>query len=392
MKNILLFFVLSLVIFGAVSCSGDGNTENGPGITISGHVEFMDEYGQPHPSFLPPAMFALGFSHGDIVRVEIGKDISMVVPFTTGINEIGMYENCLCNYNNNPEDLSVNMMGGCFAERIGSQVGDTIIITLVEKGGYLDRYELLHSVYDTIYSNYGTPERFANFREIRTSGMAHGVLFRSSNPLNPKSNPARCTYADQLAEAVGIKTEIDLADTPEKIQTYSERPDFKSPYCLNLVKNDQTIALGLNGDTFSPAFMQKFAEGLRFMISHEPPYLVHCNEGKDRCGFVSMLLEALAGATYQEITDDYLTTFYNFYGVEKGSESYELRRMLAIDRVIWMTENYSKVGKYDTINWDDISPSTVNYQQAAHDYIIACGLSEGECQALYQRLVTPISN
>jgi hypothetical protein len=61
---------------------------------------------------------------------------------------------------------------------------------------------------------------------------------------------------------------------------------------------------------------------MRFIINNNGPYLIHCNEGKDRAGFVSALLECLMGATLDEVIDDYMVTYYNYYGVEEGSEKY----------------------------------------------------------------------
>lgn len=58
-------------------------------------------------------------------------------------------------------------------------------------------------------------------------------------------------------------------------------------------------------------------------MAHEGPYLIHCTEGKDRAGFVSALLEALVGSSVEEIKDDYMCSFTNYYGVEYGSEQYE---------------------------------------------------------------------
>ena len=68
-------------------------------------------------------------------------------------------------------------------------------------------------------------------------------------------------------------------------------------------------------DFFAPDFTEKLAAGLRFMISNEPPYLVHCNEGKDRAGMTIALLEALSGATMDEIIADYMESYENYYGV-----------------------------------------------------------------------------
>ena len=53
------------------------------------------------------------------------------------------------------------------------------------------------------------------------------------------------------------------------------------------------------------------------MTEHSGPCLIHCVEGKDRTGFVCALMLALAGASAQEIIDDYMITYYNYYGITK---------------------------------------------------------------------------
>ena len=79
----------------------------------------------------------------------------------------------------------------------------------------------------------------------------------------------------------------------------------------------------LGMDFLSEATLNGLAEGMRFIINNDGPYLIHCNEGKDRAGFVSALLECLMGATLDEVIDDYMVTYYNYYGVEAGSEKYD---------------------------------------------------------------------
>ena len=77
-------------------------------------------------------------------------------------------------------------------------------------------------------------------------------------------------------------------------------------------------------DFLSEVTLSGIAEGMRFIIKNDGPYLIHCNEGKDRAGFVSALLECLMGATMDEVTADYMETYYNYYGVEEGTEKYDL--------------------------------------------------------------------
>ena len=62
-------------------------------------------------------------------------------------------------------------------------------------------------------------------------------------------------------------------------------------------------------------------EDLNFLSGQEPPFLVHCSEGKDRAAFASMLLEALMGATEEEIVADYLTSYENYYHLDPNADA-----------------------------------------------------------------------
>lgn len=366
----------------ATSNSGE-NAAKQNSLKKSGEVADIDSYGMVVPSFTPKDLIDAGFEYSDLLDVQIGdKVILHNVPFVTGFNEVGVLETCFCDYNAQGKMYGFGLLHGNFSERIGGKLGDKIEITLAKRHGYKETWEIMKSIYSPNRSDYASDEIFANFRPVKTTGMAEGVLYRSSNPLNPKDNAVRYAYVDRLAKAAGINTEIDLADTNEKIANYRNTEGFASTYCPSLVDKGNTIALGLTADVYSATFMKKMGEGLRFMINHEAPYLVHCNEGKDRCGFAIILLESLAGATYQEVADDYMQTLINFYKIQKNDASYNLRKSLSVDRLVWLLENVEAVDDYTNIDWAGKDPSTVNLQKAAHDYVIKCGLSEEECEKL----------
>lgn len=365
------------------SCTIEGRLKKNLLKGSNDQVAEIDSYGMLVPSFTPKDMLDAGFEYSDLLDVKIGDSICLHnVPFVTGFNEVGVFEVCFCDYNAQGKMYGFGQLHGNFSERIGGKPGDRIIISLAKRHGYKETWEVMKSIYSENRNDYESDEVFANFRPVNTTGMAKGVLYRSSNPLNPVSNPVRYQYVDHLAQSVGINTEIDLADTMEKIDTYRNSEGFAATYCPELVDSGNTIVLGLTADVYSDTFMKKLGEGLRFMINHKAPYLVHCNEGKDRCGFVIILLESLAGATYQEVADDYLQTLINFYKIEKNDNSYMLRKSLSVDRLCWLLENYSSVDDCTHIDWASKNPASVNLQKAAHDYVIDCGLSEAECAKL----------
>ena len=90
---------------------------------------------------------------------------------------------------------------------------------------------------------------------------------------------------------------MNLADSDALIESYIAADGFNSPYYQSLFEAGKVKALNLGVDFTAADFKSGLAEGLRFLSEHEGPYLVHCNEGKDRAGFASALLECLMGAT-----------------------------------------------------------------------------------------------
>ncbi len=402
MKIINTYAVLAvLTLFSACN---DGSSDKDSIPSISGCIVEVNSFGQPIPSFTPAEMKAAGFDYADLVDVTIDDIHLRNMPFVSSFNEVAVLEPSYVDYNAKGDDYGFAMLNGDFHYYICGKPGDKVTMTLAQKGGYQKTYELMKSVYSTDRLAGETATEYANFRMVTTTGIAPGVLYRSSNPLNCVKNAKRYAVADSLARVVGIKTEIDLADTPEDVQKYMAMDGYSSSYCPGLFKAGSTIACGMMANSFNDDFKTRMGKAAKFMLTHEPPYLVHCNEGKDRCGFVSMVLEALVGASVEELRRDYMVTLLNFYKIEDKGESYQMRQKLSIDRMIWLLCNEESMESYVAINWDEADVTAIDWeglglfttqaggfqgarlQAAAKKYLLECGLTDEECEALRLRL------
>lgn len=273
-------------------------------------------------------LFDKGFEHGDVVEIDIGEQ-TWDVPLCSNYSDVDNGEVVLrASSEIDGVVLAINM--GDFATTadiaektaIDEEPGyrwdylmETpvqITITMKEEGGYREQWLIRQLVRTNERTDYAhlSDEAFANFRVINTTGMGANVLYRSSSPINPTWG--RNTYADKAAENAGIVTVVNLADLSN---TYENTDSSYYSTC-------QVTYVNLGTDYLSEATLNGIAEGMRFIINNDGPYLIHCNEGKDRAGFVSALLEGLMGATMDEIIEDYMVTYYNYYGVEAGSEKY----------------------------------------------------------------------
>ena len=108
--------------------------------------------------------------------------------------------------------------------------------------------------------------------------------------------------------------------------------------------------------------------------------MVHCVEGKDRTGYVMMVIEALLNASYQEIVDDYMITYGNYYNITKETdiERYETIKEKNIDLMLHYIIDDEKNEK-DLSKIDD-------YATLAKKYLLSINMTESIIDNLIQKL------
>lgn len=119
---------------------------------------------------------------------------------------------------------------------------------------------------------------------------------------------------------------LDLSDTASDIERFLDNEENISPYFRNMYENGRVFPMGLTTNYEGYKFAHEVGLGFLKFTEEEGPFYIHCVEGKDRTGFVCVLLLALAGASLEEITDDYMLSYDNYYGINKLSdpEKYEV--------------------------------------------------------------------
>ena len=100
-------------------------------------------------------------------------------------------------------------------------------------------------------------------------------------------------------------------------------------------------------------------------------------EGKDRTGFVCMLIEALGDASYQEIADDYMVTYDNYYKInqEKDPERYRLI----------LEQNLDAMVKF-IVNDETADIKTADLSGCARKYLNAVGMSDEQIDAFLMKI------
>ncbi len=339
--------------------------------TISGSVVEVQKYGNLVMDFAPADMLDAGFAVGDILTITAGEN-ELEAPLCTSYSDVDT-GSLVIRLTDTQVIVAINM--GNFSTTYGTVEGDTVTFTLKQAKGYLEEYTVRQLTRTNERADYPSDEVFANFRNVTTSNIAEGVLYRSSSPAN--NEIGRAAYADALAEEAGIATVINLADSAESIASYRGMEDFASDYYADLYDNGHVITLNMGVDLKSDDFKTKLAEGFNFMAENDGPFLIHCTEGKDRAGFACAVIELAMGASLDEAVEDYMTTYENYYGVEKGSEQYEL---------IAKSNIRASIATIICGLDKDADLSDIDLQEATALYLLGIGLDADTLGVLYGKL------
>ena len=391
MKKIREFKILILVLLLFSLCACQKKKEESNPSIADYPIEHEMEYGGVYIKIAIDDFNALRFSFGDSIDLTFDNGRKLEdIPYYNGyyvdagepllIGYPGYeYIKATINYGQDLWDefslkVPANVEG--LWKKAVLEEHNTATITLHEKGKYLPIQEASDIHYFDERERYDSDAMFANFRSMNLGKLKKDILYRSASPCDNQYN--RAPYVDALIREAGVKTILDLADNEVKIEKYIARDGFASPYFLSLFENDQVIPIALNMNYLSDDFGMKIVQGFNLMAEKEGPYLIHCTEGKDRTGFVAMLIEALAKASYEEIEADYMKTYANYYRIDKSNdkEKYQIILERNLDGMIAFMVNDAGI---DFKNCD--------LSIYAENYLQRCGMSEEQIQTLKERLM-----
>ena len=265
-------------------------------------------------------------------------------------------------------------------------------ITLVEHGGYEYEQNLVGGLtYSKDPRDYeakngiSKEEVFANFRAVHSDAMKEDVLFRSASPFDNANN--RAPYVEEVAKENGIDYVLDLADSQAKIDGYKEAEVWQDlDYSQLLLDNDQVCLMAMSAAYEGAGYQSALVKGLNSALEHgATKILFHCTEGKDRTGFVGLLLESLCGATYEEMLQDYMLTYDNYYNLTEESDKTAYDYIVDLkfnDMVNYLLTFDSSLEAMGDGTYDLGSVTGENFATAARNLLSKAGMSEENLEAL----------
>ena len=370
-RSCIAIIIVCMIAMQLVSCKTNDRNDNKAEI-VQANVIKIEKYGHAVLDITTADFIAAGYDLGDIVCVSFGT-YEYTMPFYDGY--YSNPKNLMLRGSTLEDYIAVCINYGDFSSEKNINIGDTARITMSEKAGMRDIQELYSLQYSNNLNDYSDAETFTNFRAVTAGRIKEGKLYRTASPINNENG--RANFANNFIESVGVATVLNLSDSYQDVEKYLANTNCNSEYYRNLYANGKVIAVDLTGNFYSDEFAYSVVEGLNFLAKNEPPYCIHCTEGKDRTGYVAMLLEMLTGATLDEIINDYMLTFYNYYGITKEQEPKRYQAVLDVNllEMLRHVTGESVERLYD-----------INLETSITSYLIGVGMAQNDILTLKEKL------
>lgn len=199
--------------------------------------------------------------------------------------------------------------------------------------------------------SYPSDQAYANFREVAVGSIAPGRLYRSASPIDPRQGDRRFV-ADKLLKASGAVTVVNTSDCRFRFKGFE---GFDKTHYATL----NHVALNMKDPYADPGFLEDMRNGLDFMGENEGPYLVHGTQGIQRTGYVCMVLEALMGADWETVVDDYMRSYTDYYRLSPDTQTWQAMETQALRCLM-------QIAGVDT----DAALDTVDLAQATERYLL----------------------
>ena len=253
------------------------------------------------------------------------------------------------NYSVDSGEITISMATYAIRSVLSYDVGTDI--TIEHYSVKVDYYELIPNYIGGCSEDRGdyvSDEAYCNFRALEQGDILDDRIYRSASPVVPFGTRNAC--CDRLLEDAGVENLLILNLTDRRVENY--RTD-DCQYTYGLYDAGKVTCMRINPYLLTDS--KAIKDVMSYISSTEGNIGISCNLGKDRTGMICAMLNALAGASYEEIREDYMITVTNLYGVTPGSVEYDTVAGMTVNVFFYLfTDPDADVTSLD---WMDIDTS-----------------------------------
>ena len=340
-------------------------------IVLDTEVIGFDDFGNALLKISPKEMSDAGFELGDVIQLA-NCDTMFSLPYYDGYYcSFGGIQ--VVSYNDYPNVMIASSFS-TVPDNLGIAEGAKLSFSMFEKGGAIDVQNAMGVSYSNDFADYQNDTvKFANARNVVTGRIAEDRLFRTASPFDDLNN--RAFHVSSYLQKNGVRCVLDLADDEGELQSMV---DGMPEYSRWLYESGCVVPCKVNANYRSDEMNAKMLKGMTEMCEKPGPYVVNCLEGKDRTGYACAILEAICGASYAEIVDDYLQTYENYY-------SYNQYNNPAFCNTIISIRLNDALMFYCGIDDESLLP-TIDLEASVRRFMLNHGLTETEIDQLQQAL------
>ena len=322
----------------------------------------IDADGNLYLAVTPQYLNEKGYEAGDLVQVMINEQSYEMAILACPSDDVSDKMACLFQSEADNKDLVyLHVQNGSFAKQAGiidqsGKILPDVSFHMIEKQNRSEEYPSDERLYQRSDERKDYPHlsdaEYANFRNVDTSGMGKGTLYRSSSPINPKI--MRNKEADAALEAAKIKTIFNMADYENGMK---QHPDYENSYYAGC----NTIALNMSRTRRCGSSSRRTSS---FSTTCRWRWLLPDSS--------SLPPESRLRRTSRS-SSDYMRTYYNYIGVKLGSLVYHRIASRNIMKTIAKAFHVESIYEIDL-------------QAKAEEYLLEIGLSAEEIEELRNAL------
>jgi hypothetical protein len=306
---------------------------------------------------------SIGAYFGCDLDVAFGDHRHSTATFTDSSHGVAHYSLGII-YSKSSNTMTLSLSGGNLAHETGLAAGDTITLKVLGENRFYKYTPDYRAGHTDKRSDYDDDQKFGNYRELSGGNLKDDMFYRSSNPWNYTSE--RAQYCDQYYREIGVENLICMDLSMDGVERRCKAlPDA---YSTGLYEKGKVHAKALSSTVHAHPEQALFV--LQSLLDTEGSVGIFCTYGKDRTGAYCAMIEGLAGASFEEIREDFMESMCNYYHFEKDTPEYEAVASMYVDRVLYLYKHYEYIDDYLSVDWSQMDFQDYVPEEVMTKYLI----------------------